>query len=132
MNPTFYFGYVKKGENLEEVYNRDRPRIHVSGYGIATQFSITRVELGPMSRIDAIGYLHSNAMTWMPARAIRIDENPNNVEWMWGVWIAAPDDFFVDGTDQQSMSRRMLENHRRDAAQCREPPQNDHVIFLRM
>lgn len=132
MNPTFYFGYVKRGEILEEIYNRDRPRIMVPGYGIATQFSITRTEVDSMSRIDAIGYLHSSAMTWMPAKAVRIDENPAGVEWMWGVWIAAPDDFFVDGTSEHCMTRRMLENHRRDFLQSREPSHDDHVIFLRV
>jgi hypothetical protein len=132
MNPTFYFGSVKKGETLEEVYTRDRPRVPVVGFGIATQVSISRVDLCPMSRIEAIGYLHSNAMTWMPAKAVRISENPDNVEWMWGVWIAAPDDFFVEGTSEAYMTPHMIENYRQDAIRSREKRHDEHVIFLRV
>ena len=132
MNPTFYFGCVKKGENLEEVYNRERPRIPVQGFGIATQPSVTRVEICPMSRVEAIGYLHSNAMTWMPAKAVRITENPDNIEWMWGVWLAAPDDFFVEGTQEEYMTPYMIQNYKKDVVMSREARRDEHVIFLRV
>lgn len=132
MYPTFYFGIVKKGESLEEVYERDRPKVVVSGYGVATQASLQSVELAEMSRIEALGYLHSHTSPWMVAKAVRIEANKDNVEWMWGVWVAAPDDLFVDGNEEEEMSEHMLENYKRDYIRSIKRDREEPVIFLRV
>lgn len=132
MYPTFYYGYVKKGETLEEAYERDRPRIYVDGFGYVTQPTLQIVDTGKMSRIEALQFLHSAAITFMPAKAVPLEDNNGNVDWMWGVWLAGPDDMFVDGTEQPVWSERMIENARKDAEMARPSNRDDHVIFLRL
>lgn len=133
MYPTFYYGYVKKGETVEEAYERDRPRVNASGFGYVSQPSLQKIEsLGKMSRMEALGYLHSETMAFMPAKAVPIEENKDNVEWMWGVWLAAPDDLFVDGTEEAVWSQHMIDNARKDYALSRPRNRDEHVIFLRL
>lgn len=132
MYPTFYFGIVKKGESLEEVYERDRPKVLVSGYGVATQGSIQTSDATEMTRIEAIGYLHTHTSPWMPAKAVRIEANKDDVEWMWGVWIASPDDFFVDGEDNEVMNEYTINNYRRDYIVSLKRNREEPVIFLRL
>lgn len=132
MYPTFYFGIVKKGESLEEVYERDRPKIVVSGYGVATQSTLESIELAEMTRMEALGYLHAHTTPWTPAKAVRIEANKDNVEWMWGVWIAAPEDFFVNGTQESRMSDQMIENYKIDDLRSLKRDRDEPVIFLRL
>ena len=132
MYPTFYFGIVRKGESLDELYERDRPKVSVSGYGAATQARVETVELAEMTRIEALGYLHAHTGPWMAAKAVRIESNKDNVEWMWGVWIAAPDDLFVDGNQEEEMSEHMIENYKRDCIRSIKRDREEPVIFLRL
>lgn len=132
MYPTFYFGTVKKGESLEEVYERDRPKIPVSGYGYATQGRVDTVEMTEMTRVEALGYLHAHTGPWMSAKAVRVEANKDNVEWMWGVWIAAPEDFFADGTEEADMSEHMIQNYKIDYVRSLKRNREEPVIFLRV
>jgi hypothetical protein len=132
MYPTFYFGIVKKGESLEEVYERDRPKVMVSGHGVATQVRVETMELAEMTRVEALGYLHAQTAPWMSAKAVRIEANKDNVEWMWGVWIAAPEDLFADSTEVAFMSEHMIQNHRIDYVRSLKRNREEPVIFLRL
>lgn len=132
MNPTFYFGIVKKNEIVEDVYDKERPKILVAGAGVVTQASVTRMDITPMSRVEAIGYLHTLAMPWMPAKAVPIEDNDNGVAWMWGVWLAAPDDFFADTHEEAYWTPRMIDNYVIDVMRAREPNREERVEFLRL
>jgi hypothetical protein len=85
-----------------------------------------------MTRVEAISYLHANTVPWFSAKAVRIESNKDNVEWMWGVWIAAPDDLFVDGHENADMTEHMIENHCRDYVHSLKRNRDDPVIFLRL
>ena len=132
MYPTFYFGIVKKGESLEELYERDRPKVLVSGYGLATQVRVEALQTTEMTRVEALGYLHAHTGPWMSAKAVRVEANKDNVEWMWGVWIAAPEDFFADGTEEADMSEHMIQNYKIDYVRSLKRNRDEPVIFLRV
>jgi hypothetical protein len=132
MYPTFYFGIVRKGESLEEVYERDRPKVLVSGYGVATQVRVETVELAEMTRVEALGYLHNHTASWLSAKAVRIEANKDNVEWMWGVWIAAPEDFFAGEDENALMTEHTINNYRRDYVHSLKRNREEPVIFLRV
>jgi hypothetical protein len=132
MYPTFYYGCVKKGETLEEAYERDRPHVIVSGFGHVSQPSIQKVDTDKMSRMEAITFLHREALVCMPAKAVAIEDNKDDIEWMWGVWLTGPDDLFVEGTEPAVWSQHMIDNARRDAELARIPDREEHVIFLRL
>lgn len=132
MNPTFYYGIVKRGETPEEVYEKNRPKVLVAGAGVVTQPNVKTANIDAMSRMAAIGYLHTNSYTFSPALLVPIEENRDEVAWMWGVWLAAPDDFFVETHEEAYWTPRMIDNYVIDVMRAREPDRSQPIEFIRM
>lgn len=130
-NPRFFWGVIIKGEDPMESWEKQKPKMWVSGAGWVFTSIVKKMDhLQSMTRIEALDYLHKEAPP-MTAWIVPIDENPANIAWMWGVWLMGPQDFFVDGTEPAYMTDYEIMNHYKDY-RISLPREKDVVEFLRL
>lgn len=94
MDPTYFTGTVHKESAADAIaeYLEQKPTIVVNGYGVLTQTSVTVSQIEPVSLFNAPGYAQVCCSPFSPAVLIPVLPNNNKVFWVWGVWLAAPDD----------------------------------------
>lgn len=131
-NPRFFFGIVTKGEDPMETWEKNKPKMWVSGAGWVFQASAKLLNVEPTTRIQALEYLHRECIPTWYAYIVPIEENRDNVTHMWGVWLAGPDDLFVEGSENAYMSDHQIANHYKDYKTSIPRNWNEPVEFLRL
>jgi hypothetical protein len=94
MDPTYFTGVVHKESAAEAIaeYWEYKPSVVVNGYGVLTQATVHILDCEPVSLFDAPEYAKSQCGPFRPAVLVPVLSNNNKVFWVWGVWLAAPDD----------------------------------------
>ena len=91
MEPTFFTGRLTSQDALAQ-YDEYRPKIVVQGYGVLTQTSAKISDIDPMTLIEAEQYIRLNTGPFGIALIVPVTENVHQAKWVWGCWLACPDD----------------------------------------
>lgn len=94
MDPTFFTGRLTAKEAVDALaqYNEYRPHLITSGYGVLTQNAATISAVEPMTLIEAEQYANETAVPFGPALIVPVTSNVHNAYWVWGCWLACPND----------------------------------------